>query len=290
MKRRNLGYLVILVVVVVAAIFLRSRGGPQTSAPSAPPPVGQPAAGQPAAQPAAKVPDLGGKEIKIGSDTTYPPFETVNEQTKKIEGFDPDLMDEICKRANCKAKFTTTAWDGIFVALAQGQFDAVVSGVTITEERQKTIDFGEPYLRFGQVVLVRSDETAITGVDALTGKKVAVQTGTTNDEKASALQKEGKVGDVRRYETFALAVKALINKDVDAVIIDSFAADGYMNQTPDKLKKVGQPFTSDALGIALKKGDTTLKGAFDAALEQMKGDGTLDTLYKKHFVMRAPGK
>ena len=280
MKGRNLGYLVILLVVVVAAIFLRSRGGPQTTAPSAPPP---------AAQPAVKVPDLGGKEIKIGSDTTYPPFETVDE-SKKIVGFDPDMMDEICKRANCKAKFTTTGWDGIFVALAQGQFDAVVSGVTITDERKKTIDFSDPYLRFGQVVLVRSDETAITGVDALTGKKVAVQTGTTNDEKASALQKEGKVGDVRRYETFALAVKALSNKDVEAVIIDSFAADGFINQTPGKLKKVGQPFTSEALGVALKKGDATLKGAVDAALEQMKGDGTLDALYKKWFVERAPGK
>ncbi|MBM3470849.1 MAG: basic amino acid ABC transporter substrate-binding protein [Armatimonadetes bacterium] len=233
--------------------------------------------------------DLGGREVKVGSDTTYPPFEYVDEN-KQIVGFDPDLLAEICRRANCKAAFTTTAWDGIFVALAQGQFDAVASGVTITEERLKSIDFSEPYLRYGQVVLVRTDEAAVTGVDALTGKKVAVQTGTTNDEKASALQKEGKVGDVRRYETFALAVKALINRDVDAVIIDSYAADGFINLTPDKIKKVGEPFTSEALGIALKKGDAALKQAFDAALEQMKADGTLDGLYKKWFVERAPGQ
>ncbi len=280
MKGRSLWYILILFVVAVMAASCAR--GQQSSTPA-------PQASQPAGPPA-KVPDLGGKEIKIGSDTTYPPFETVEENTKKIVGFDPDLMDEICKRANCKAKFTTTAWDGIFVALAQGQFDAVVSGVTITDERKKTIDFSEPYLRFGQVVLVRADESAITGVDSLTGKKVAVQTGTTNDEKASALQKEGKVGDVKRYETFALAVKALINKDVDAVIIDSFAADGFMNVNKDQLKKVGQPFTSDALGIALKQGDPTLKQAFDAALEQIKTDGTLDTLYKRWFVERAPGK
>jgi polar amino acid transport system substrate-binding protein len=284
MNGRNLWYVAVLFVVAVMAASCAR--GQQSAAPA--PEASQPA-GQPAAQPA-KVPDLGGKEIKIGSDTTYPPFETVNDKTKVIEGFDPDLMDEICKRANCKAKFTTTAWDGIFVALAQGQFDAVVSGVTITDERKKTIDFSEPYLRFGQVVLVRADESAITGVDSLTGKKVAVQTGTTNDEKASALQKEGKIGDVKRYDTFALAVKALINKDVDAVVIDSFAADGYINVNKDQLKKVGQPFTSDALGIALKQGDTTLKQAFDAALEQIKSDGTLDNLYKKWFVERAPGK
>ncbi|MBI3998480.1 MAG: basic amino acid ABC transporter substrate-binding protein [Armatimonadetes bacterium] len=285
MRGRTGQYLVVLIVVVAAVLFLRARQAREAAPPPAP---ATQTTGQPAGQPA-KLPDLGGREIKIGSDTTYPPFETVDEQ-KKIVGFDPDMMDEICKRVNCKSNFVTTAWDGIFVALGQGQFDAVVSGVTITEERLKTIDFSEPYLQYGQVVLVREDETAISGVDALAGKKVAVQTGTTNDEKATALQKEGKVGEVRRYETFALAVKALINKDVDAVIIDSYAADGYIQVNPGKLKTVGDPFTSETLGIALKKGNTTLKEAFDAALIQMKADGTLDRLYKTWFVERASSK
>ncbi len=276
MRGRSVIYIVVL-LIVIAALYYVYRGGRQAVQPPAVP------------QPAAAVTDLGGREVKVGSDTTYPPFEYVDKD-KQIVGFDPDLLAEICRRANCKAVFTTTAWDGIFVALAQGQFDAVASGVTITEERLKTLDFSEPYLRYGQVVLVRMDETAVSGVDTLAGKKVAVQTGTTNDEKASALQKEGKVGDVRRYETFALAVKALINKDVDAVIIDSYAADGFIYVNPDKLKKVGEPFTSEALGIALKKGDTALKQAFDAALAQMKADGTLDGLYRKWFVERAPGQ
>ncbi|MDR7520228.1 MAG: basic amino acid ABC transporter substrate-binding protein [Armatimonadota bacterium] len=282
MKGRTIWYLIALVVIVAAVVLWRQSAQRAVAPPVAP-------AAAPAAQPA-PVPDLGGREIKIGSDTTYPPFESVDEQTKEIIGFDPDLMAEICKRANCKATFVTTAWDGIFVALAQGQFDAVVSGVTITEERRKTVEFSEPYLRYGQVVLVRSDESAITGVDALTGKKVAVQTGTTNDEKATALQKEGKVGEVRRYENFALAVTALINKDVDAVIIDSYAADGFIGIHPGRLKKVGEPFTSEALGIALKQGDTTLKQAFDAALAQMKADGTLDKLYQMWFVKKAQSK
>lgn len=274
MKGRSLTYLVVLVVVIAAVIYWQ-RAGREARMPA------------PAETPAAAMTDLGGREIKVGSDTTYPPFESVDKD-KQIIGFDPDLLAEICKRANCKATFITTAWDGIFVALAQGQFDAVASGVTITEERMKTLDFSEPYLRYGQVVLVREDEAAVTGVDALVGKNVAVQIGTTNDEKASSLQKEGKVGDVRRYDTFALAVKALMNKDVDAVIIDSYAADGYIGISPGKLKKVGEPFTSEALGIALKKGDAALKGAFDAAIAQMKADGTLDRLYHLWFVERAP--
>jgi len=273
----------VLVVLLVAAV----AAGCGRAARQAPP-AAQPA--QPAPSPAgAAVPDLGGREIKIGSDTTYPPFEYVDE-SKQIVGFDPDLLAEICRRANCRATFITTGWDGIFAALAQGQFDAVASGVTITDERLKTVDFSAPYLRYGQVVLVRQDESAITGVDALAGKVVAVQTGTTNDEKATALQKDGKLRDVRRYETFALAVQALLNRDVDAVIIDSYAADGFINLNTGRLKKVGEPFTSEALGIAIKKGDETLKQAFDAALAQMTADGTLERLYQKWFVERAPGK
>lgn len=247
---------------------------------------------QPAPAPApsaAKVPDLGGRELKIGSDTTYPPFEFVDKD-KNIVGFDVDMANEICKLANCKAKFITTGFDGIFVALSQGQFDAVVSGVTITEERQKTVDFTGSYLRYGQVVLVRSDESAITGLDSLKGKTVGVQTGTTNDEKASALQKEGKLGTIKRYDTFDLAVVALINKDLDAVIIDSPAADGFIGANPGKLKKAGQPFTSEDLGIAVKKGEATLLDAFNAGLKTLKDNGTLDKLYTKWFVEFKPGK
>lgn len=282
--RRNT-WLAIVIIIAAAVVALYVRSGAQRQ--SAAPPPAAPTTAAPGAPVA--VPDLGGREIRIGSDTTYPPFETVDAQ-KNIIGFDPDLMAEICRRANCKARFVTAAWDGIFVALAQGQFDAVVSGVTINDDRRKTVDFSEPYLRYGQVVLVRADETAINGVDTLRGKTVAVQTGTTNDEKATSLKKEGKVGDVKRYETFALAVKALINKDVDAVVIDGPAADGYMATNPGKLKKVGEPFTSEALGIALKQGETGLKTAFDAALAQMKTDGTIDRLYQKWFVENPPAK
>lgn len=244
---------------------------------------------QAAQPPTAQVGDLGSREVKIGSDTTYPPFEFVDAQ-KNVVGFDVDLVAEICKLANCKPQFLTTGFDGIFVALSQGQFDAVVSGVTITEERRKTVDFTDSYLRYGQVVLVRSDETAVAGVDTLTGKTVGVQTGTTNDEKASSLQKDGKVATVKRYDTFDLAVAALINKDIDAVIIDSPAADGFIATSPGKLKKTGDLFTSEDLGIAVKKGDAALLSSFNAALKVLKDNGTLDRLYRKWFEEFKPGQ
>ena len=85
--------------------------------------------------------DLGGKVLRIGSDTTYPPMEMVDEKTGEIIGFDVDLVDAICERINCVPQFVTTAWDGIFAALQQGEFDMVVSGVSITPERDKPVSY-----------------------------------------------------------------------------------------------------------------------------------------------------
>src|SRR5690606_14580065 len=84
--------------------------------------------------------DLGGRTIVVGSDTTYPPFETVND-AGEIVGFDVDVVNAICERINCVAEFQTTAWDGIFAAMANGEFDMIASGITITEERSQVVEF-----------------------------------------------------------------------------------------------------------------------------------------------------
>ncbi|MEO0854477.1 MAG: transporter substrate-binding domain-containing protein, partial [Cyanobacteria bacterium J06648_11] len=125
---------------------------------------------------AQSVPDLGGKELTVGSDTAYPPFEFVNEDDE-IVGFDVDLLDAICEKANCEATFQTAGFDTIFVALASGEYDVVASAVTITEERAKVVDFTRPYLNAGQVVTVAADSDA-DGVEALESMTIGVQLGT----------------------------------------------------------------------------------------------------------------
>ena len=125
--------------------------------------------------------DLGGKVLRIGSDTTYPPMEMVDEKTGEIIGFDVDLVDAICERINCVPQFVTTAWDGIFAALQQGEFDMVVSGVSITPERDKQMDFSDPYLVVSQAIMVQIDDEGLTLEDMKgAGRKLASQTGTTN--------------------------------------------------------------------------------------------------------------
>lgn len=263
-------YVCILVIAAVIAVGCQQRQA------------------RPGATQTGKLPDLGGRTIRVATDATYPPFEVVDKTSNQVIGYDIDLINEICRLVNCKPEFKNTAWDGIFPALQKGDFDAVASGVTITEERDKTMDFSEAYIEVGQVVLVRADESRIKGVDELADKVVAVQRGTTNDELASKMQKEGKVKQIKRFPTFDLAVRSLLNKDADAVIIDSVAASGYMGTNPDKLKTAGEKFTSEGLGVVFREGDATLQSAFNAALAELKKNGTLDRLYQKWMVEYKP--
>ena len=123
--------------------------------------------------------DLGGRVLNIGSDTTYPPHEFIEDGV--VKGFDVDVVAEICERINCTPNWVTTAWDGIFAALADGQFDMVVSGVTITDERDKIVDFSDPYIIVQQGVLMRVEDEGAT-IDAFkSGElRLASQNGTTN--------------------------------------------------------------------------------------------------------------
>ncbi len=237
---------------------------------------------------AATLPDLKGRALKVGSDTTYPPFEFVD-KTNAIIGYDVDVVNAICGLVNCKATFVTTGFDTIIVALSQKQFDLVASGLTITDERKKAVDFGDAYLHYGEVIIVRADESRIKSKDDLKSGKyiVGVQTGTSNEETAKTLVPDEKK-QLKRFDDFSQAVAALIGKDVDVVEIDKPAADGYMAQNAGKLKIAGDPFTSNDLALAFQKGDKTLQDAFNASLKKLQGDGTMDKIYKKWFVDYKP--
>jgi len=258
--------------LVVAAVLLVGACAPRTGGRASP-----------AASPqAGALPDLGGRTLRVATDATYPPFEMLDKD-KNVIGYDVDLIREICRRVNCVPDIRTVAWEGILPGVQQGDYDVAISGITITEEREKQVDFTEPYITVGQVVLVRADETRIGGAQDLADKVVAVQLGTTNDELATRLQREGKIREVKRYRTFDLAVAALLNRDVDAVVIDSVAGLGFMAQHPGRLKTVGEKLTQEQLGIVVREGNAELRDAFNAALRALKEDGTLDRLYRKWF-------
>jgi len=117
-------------------------------------------------------------KITIATDATWPPMEMVD-TNKNIVGFDIDLMNAAAKAGGFTVEFKNTAWDGIFAGLENGKYDAVMSSVTITDERKKTMDFSLPYINAGQILVVKNETQGVTKLDDLKGKTVGAQIGTT---------------------------------------------------------------------------------------------------------------
>jgi polar amino acid transport system substrate-binding protein len=232
------------------------------------------------APPASTLPDLGGRHIIVGIENAYPPFNSIDPTTNQGTGWDYDVFTEICKLLNCVPVMTEAAWEGIFEATAAGQYDVVADGVTITEDRKKTVAFSDPYMQITQVILVRADETRFTDSKTLaanTDLKVATQLGTTNAIKAKEIVGEQRVSE---FDTFDGAVLALLSGDADAVIIDQEPAISFMDTNQGKLKTLDEKLQGDELGFVFKQG-SDLIDPINKALAALKANGTLDTLYAK---------
>jgi len=218
--------------------------------------------------------------IQVGTNAEYRPFEFVDENNN-IVGFDVDLMAALAEAGGFEYEFVNTKWDGIFVALANGEFDAVISAVTITDERKQTVDFTEPYFNAGQVLAVLDDNTTITGLDSLNDTvRVGVQLGTTAD----IFLTDNTSAQVQRFDELPLALQALGNRDVDAVVAELPVLSDYLQANPGLNGKiVGEPFTDELFGIAVNKGKPEVLAALNDALAAIKGNGVYDQIYAKWF-------
>jgi ABC-type transport system substrate-binding protein len=224
-------------------------------------------------------------KLVVGTNAEFPPFEFVDENGD-LAGFDMDLFEAIAQAAGFEYEFVNTRWDGIFVALASGEFDAVISGATITDERKETVDFSAPYFNAGQMVTVQADNTEINGPEDLPGHIVGVQLGTTGDIAATEI-----VGDdmMKRYDEYTLAFQGLANGDVDAVVCDSPTSAEVVGANPElALKVVGDPFTDELYGIAVIKDRPEVLAAINTGLATVRGDGTYNDIYREWFATEAP--
>jgi len=233
----------------------------------------------PAAQP-----DLG--VVKVGMNAEYPPFEYVDE-AGNIVGFDPDLVAEIAKRAGFEVELVNTRWDGIFVALASGEFDMVASAATITDEREEIVDFSDPYFYASQrIAVLEARASEIQDVEDLAGLRVAVQAGTTGDIYASE-QIPGV--EVVRYDEITLAFQALASGDVDAVINDGPVSADIIEKNPELgAVLVGPPLSEEYYGIAVQPTKPELLDAVNKALAEIIADGTYEQIYLKWFGVKPP--
>ena len=235
-----------------------------------------------------ELPDLGGREVTIAVENAYLPFNFIDPETGEGIGWDYDAWRIICERLNCQPVFVETAWEGMIVAVSEGQYDVAADGITITEERAEVVDFSDGYIELSQVILARADEERFASAEELAAGDFIVgsQPATTNYETAVELVGEERI---QAYETFGVAVQALLAGDVDAVIMDNVASMGYMGANEDQLKIVGEPLTSEELGFIFPKGSDLVEPV-NLALQSMREDGTLDELFQKWFVEFDPSQ
>jgi ABC-type amino acid transport substrate-binding protein len=220
----------------------------------------------------------GGETLTVGSDVPYPPFEEFGKSKSEFKGFDVELMEAVAKGIGREAQFQDTSFDTIFRDLAQGKFDAVASATTITDEREKTVDFTNPYYLSEQAILVK-EGGQIDSVDGLKGATVGVQQGTTGQE---FLDENGEAGEVRPYPQGPDAVNALRAGTVDAVVIDIPVAENAV-EASDGIEISAAIPTEEEYGFVVAQGEEELLDEMNEALEELKEDGTFATIYKKWF-------
>jgi ABC-type amino acid transport substrate-binding protein len=219
------------------------------------------------------------QRIVVASEMTYRPFEYVEDG--KPTGFDIDLMREVAERANLEVEFQNVQFDGIIPGLGNGLYDAAIAAITITPERRKQIDFSEPYFDADQSLLVQSG-SGVKSTNDLSGRTVGVQLGTTGAGVANKLRREGKIGQVRTFDSVEDAFNALQNGQLDGVITDFPVSAERANQSDGSLKVVQTIRTGEQYGIAFPKG-SDLVGRVDKALKEIKDDGTYARIYEKYF-------
>jgi polar amino acid transport system substrate-binding protein len=217
------------------------------------------------------------KTIRIASDATWPPFEYIDETTKEVVGFDIDLINAVAEKEGLNIEIVPTEWDALLAGVSQCQYDAAISSITITEDRQKTMLFTEPYLAAGQILTVASGNTDITGIDALEGKTVGAQIGTTG-----AIEIETMAGvTLKTYDTVDLAYLDLSNGQIDAVVADYPTAIIFVGQSNGALVFAGDVFTAESYGIAVCNQNQDLLAKLNAGLKAVIDEGGIAPLEAK---------
>ncbi len=221
-------------------------------------------------------------QLSVGSDTTYAPMEFI--KNNKVSGFDVDIMNAIGDHLGLKCTVTPTAWDGIIAALQTGKFDALISSITITPEREKEVAFTVPYYRADMGILFNKTLHSIQGPADLAGLNVGVQVGTTGDQAASMIDGVKKLS---KYPDIQLAIADLDLGRIDAVVNDYPVCAFYVQNNKDlsvlRAAKIGDLDLTQYYGIAVRMSDSDLKRELDNALKSLAADGVYDTIYAKWF-------
>lgn len=216
------------------------------------------------------------EKLYVGTNAEFPPFEYLEEG--KVVGFDIDFINAIGEVMGKEIVVKDMSFDGLLPALQTNKVDVVVAGMTATEERKKAVNFSQPYYSANQVIILAEGNNDIKDFADLKGKKVAVMLGFTGDVVVSEMEDV----KVERFNAAYAGIMALQNGKVDAVVLDSETANNYVAKNSGLKLAEGKGETED-YAIAVKKSDAKLLEEINAAIDQIKADGTFGKIIEKHF-------
>ncbi|MGV3345074.1 arginine ABC transporter substrate-binding protein [Enterobacteriaceae bacterium LUAb1] len=219
--------------------------------------------------------------LRFAMEASYPPFEFMDEKNN-MQGFDIDLANALCKEIDATCTFTNQAFDSLIPGLKFRRFDAVISGMDITPEREKQVLFSTPY--YENSALFIAEKNKIADINALKGQRVGVQNGTTHQKYL--LDKQSGI-TVVPYDSYQNALLDLKNGRLSAVFGDTAVVNEWLKKNPG-LAAVGnkvtdQDYFGNGLGIAVRQDNSRLQNKFNDALEKVKTSGTYQIIYNKWF-------
>jgi len=211
--------------------------------------------------------------VRMGTEGAYPPYNFIND-AGEVDGFERALGDELCARAELTCEWVTNDWDGIIPNLVSGNYDTILAGMSITDERDEVIDFTQDYYP-----PTASAYVAMSGDADLTGGVVAAQISTIQ----SAYVAESGAA-LLEFATLEETIAAVNSGEADAVFADRDALVPFVEASGGELMLVGEPVPlGDGIGIGLRESDGELRETLDAAITSMKDDGSLDALLIEWF-------
>ena len=237
---------------------------------------------------AENLPDLEGRTVVVVTENAYPPLQFVDPSSGKAIGWEYDAIRELAERLNFDLQIENTSWDAMIAAVSEGQFDVGMTGITIRDDRRKKVDFSEPYMRSEMFMLVRADEERFSSAEefaAIDDGLIGAQAGTTPFYTAVYEVLDGDEANprIRLFETFGASIQALRTGDVDLVLTDGTAGAGYVDASPDVFKMVGDAMGSEDFGFIFPLGSELVR-PFNAGIDAMRADGTLDELNTRWFL------
>ncbi len=216
----------------------------------------------------------GSVAVKMGTEGAYPPYNFIND-SGEVDGFERELGDELCRRAELECAWVTNDWDSIIPNLVAGDYDTILAGMSITDERDEVIDFTQPYIPPGSSVYV-----ALAGAgDEVVAGRVAAQVATIQADYLSQSD-----ATLLEYELAEDVFSAVLSGEVDATLVDIEFARERMAKSEEGLAIVGpQVMLDSGIGIGVREADGSLKDKLNRAIDAMKADGSLNALIEKWF-------